>query len=385
MSIDWRSEWEDLQGETYLNFAAHGLLPRVAAQAVARSVQAKSLPHRVPEAQFFETANRVRRQLAALLAARPEDLALVSGAGAGAATIAGAIRWQAGDEVVIAQGEFPLQHATWQPLTERYEIHLRQVAPRRGFVCADDLIAALSPQTRVVSVSHVRFEDGSLLDVEPLAAACRTRGVLLVLDVSQSCGGMPLDVERLGADVLIGAGYKYLLGPWGTGFLWIRRERLAALAPTPFNWMAQGVERFSELRYSDPRPAASALRFDSAEYTSPFHFNLAALAAALELVLRADPAVILAHNRSLIDRLFAGLPAPCVPASPLAASERGGFGCFHAGSLQKSAELFERLRQNGVIVALREGRIRVAPHLCHGIEDVDRLLAVVRAWAQEQD
>ncbi|MFT3771494.1 MAG: aminotransferase class V-fold PLP-dependent enzyme [Minicystis sp.] len=384
MTVDWRSEWFEVSDATYLNFAAHGLLPRVAAQAVERAMEAKARPHRGEDASFFESASRARARMASLLGASGDDIALVTGAGAGAATLASAIDWRPGDEVVLARGDFPVQLATWQPLEARHGVRVRIAEPRGPFVCADDLAAALTPRTRVVSVSHVRFDDGSLLEVEPLAAACRARGVVLVLDVSQSCGALPIDVGRLGADVLIGAGYKYLLGPWGTGFLWMRRELLDALPPSPFNWIAQGVDRFSALSYSDPRPAGGAMRFDAAEYASPYNFNLAAMAAALELVVRASPSIVLAHARTLVDRLFAGLPAPCVPASPLPAAARGSFGCFTAGSWQASAALFDRLRREGVIVAFREGRIRVAPHLYNSADDIDRLLAVVREWTKEQ-
>lgn len=380
---DWRAEWADLQGTTYLNFAAHGLLPRVAVQAVERALQAKSLPHRVPESQFFETATLVRTRLSTLLRANPEDIAIVTGAGAGAATVGSALRWQPGDEILIPQGEFPLQHAIWGPLAARHQLTLRIVEPRGPFIHTADLIAALGPRSRVVSASHVRFDDGALLDVEPLSAACRARGVLLLLDVSQSCGAMPLDVDALGADVLIAAGYKYLLGPWGTGFLWIRRGCLDALGPLPFNWMAQGAQEFAALRYTDPAPAAGAMCLDAAEYASPYNFNLAAMAAALELVLRADPAVILQHNRALIDQLYAGLPLPCQPASPQVAAQRGSFGCFSAGSPAQTSQIFERLRQHHVIVALRQGRIRVAPHLCTTPQDIDRVLAILHDFAKE--
>lgn len=380
---DWRAAWFDLDGATYLNFAAHSLLPRVAAAAVEQAVLAKAVPHRVPESMFFDTADRARRQLGTLLRADPEDIALVTGAGAGAATVATAIRWTPGDEVVFARGEFPLQYATWQPLAARHGLHIRQIDPAGRFVCAQDLIAALGERTRVVSISHVRFEDGSLLDVEPLSAACRARGVVLILDVSQSCGALPISVSSLGADVLICAGYKYLLGPWGTGFLWIRRGLLDQLGPAPFNWMAQGLRPFSALRYTDPQPAGGAMRFDAAEYTGPYNFNLAAWAASLELVVRADPARVWAHTTQLIDRLYAGLPQPCVPMSPMNASERGAFGCFAAGSLHSTSALFQRLRPRGVIVALREGRIRVAPHLCTSTDDIDRLLSIVHEWTKE--
>jgi selenocysteine lyase/cysteine desulfurase len=99
----------------------------------------------------------------------------------------------------------------------REGIKVRIAIPQGQFIQADDLIAAMTPRTRIISVSHVRFDDGSMLDVSSLAAACNRDGTLLVLDVSQSCGAVPMSVDSLGADFIVCAGYKYLLGPWGTG------------------------------------------------------------------------------------------------------------------------------------------------------------------------
>jgi selenocysteine lyase/cysteine desulfurase len=88
----------------------------------------------------------------------------------------------------------------------------------------------MTPRTRVISVSHVRFDDGSMLDVPSLAAACNRNGTFLVLDVSKSCA-IPMDVHSLGADFIVCAGYKYLLSPWGTGFLWATPENSDLLRP----------------------------------------------------------------------------------------------------------------------------------------------------------
>src|ERR1700741_5501426 len=99
--------------------------------------------------------------------------------------------WHPGDEVLTAKGEFPMQSTTWKPMEAREGISLKIVSPRDRFITADDFIAALTPRTRLVSVSMVRFDDGSLIDAARLAAACHAQGALLALDVSQCCGAIP--------------------------------------------------------------------------------------------------------------------------------------------------------------------------------------------------
>src|SRR5204862_6878546 len=118
--------------------------------------------------------------------------------------------WRAEDEIVTAAGEFPAQLTTWLPLESRERVRVRIVKPSGRFIVADDLIAALTPRTRLVSVSLVRFDDGSLLDAARVADACHAQDTLFMLDLSQCCGGMPLDIGQLGADFAVCAGYKWI-------------------------------------------------------------------------------------------------------------------------------------------------------------------------------
>ena len=380
-SIDWKNEWFPIDDVIYLNFAAHAAIPRVALNAVQSSVAAKMRPHIVDDRSFFSVAASLRQTLATLIGANPDEVALTTGAGASLAAIAYALKWSRGDEVVIARGEFPVQHATWKPMEAREGIKLRIAVPQGQFIQSDDLVAAMTPSTRVVSVSHVRFDDGSMLDVSSLAAACKRNGTLLVLDVSQSCGAIPMNVRSLGADFIVCAGYKYLLSPWGTGFLWTRKENLDSLRPGPYNWLSQGVESFARLNYLNPEPSPGLSRWDSAEAASIYNFNLTVMEASAKFVLDAGPALIRDHNQALIEYFFERLPDGYRLASPRQASQRGVFGCIEAGSRANTESLYQTLRDEGFVVALREGKIRVAPHLLNSTQDMDRLLVVMaKAW-----
>jgi selenocysteine lyase/cysteine desulfurase len=382
-SIDWKNAWFPIDDVTYLNFAAHAAIPRVALEAVQSSVAAKKRPHIVDDRSFFSVAASLRQTLAALIGASADEIALTSGAGAGLAAIAYALKWSVGDEVIFARGEFPVQYATWKPMEAREGIKVRLAVPQGEFIQSDDLVAAMTPRTRVVSVSHVRFDDGSMLDVSSLAAACKSNGTLLVLDVSQSCGAIPMNVRSLGADFIVCAGYKYLLSPWGTGFLWTRKESSDWLRPGPYNWLSQGVESFARLNYVDPEPAPTLSRWDSAEAASIYNFNLTVMEASAKFVLDASPALIRDHNQALIDHFFERLPEGCRLASPRQASQRGVFGCIQAGSRSDTESLYRTLRDEGFVVALRQGKIRVAPHLLNSMQDMDRLLVVMAKARKE--
>src|SRR2546426_7383418 len=174
LQTDWRQEWFEIEDATYLNLAGESTMPKVSIRAVQAALEAKKNPHHKADSTFFEVPNRIRASIAKLIGAKPEEIALTSGASAGVAAVAYALAWKPGDEVITANGEFPLQYAAWKPMEEREGLKLKIISPRERFITADDLIAAMTPRTRVVSVSMVRFDDGSLLDVPRVADACRS-------------------------------------------------------------------------------------------------------------------------------------------------------------------------------------------------------------------
>ena len=374
---DYRQEWFEIEDATYLNLAGQSPMPKVAHRAVQTAIEWKKFPHHIADSASFEVPNRIRASIAKLIGAKPEEIALTTGASTGMSAVAYGLTWKPGDEVLTAKGEFPLQYATWKPMEAREGIVMKVVAPRERFVTADDFLAAMTPRTRIVSVSHVRFDDGVLLDVARIAAACHAQGALLLLDVSQSCGALPLNVDAIGADFMVCAGYKWLLSPYGTGFFWCKNEHSENMRPGPFYWAAQeGAENVSSLSRENPKLVPGARRWDLPETSN--YFNFAAMDASLQFVLQFGPETVEAHNRKLIDFMFERLPKDrCIPASPLDSSRRGPYGCFTARSPEKTAELYQKLTKEKIITSLREGNIRVSPHLYNTERDIDRLITAI--------
>src|ERR1700686_4929563 len=318
--------------------------------AVQTSIEANKSPHPMDDFVFFEAPSRIRASLSKMIVAKPEEIALTTGASTGVAAVAHGLTWEPGDEIITAKGEFPLQYATWKPMEEREGVKLKIVAPRDRFITADDLIAAMTPRTRVISVSHVRFDDGSLLDAARVAAACHAQGTLFVLDVSQSCGAVPMDVNEVGADFLVCAGYKWLLSPYGTGFFWAKSEHLDTVRPGPFYWTAQGAEDdFFKLNFVAPATSRSANSWDAAEAATYLNCHLTAMDSSVDFVPRAGPELVREHNRKLIDLLFQRLPKGCVPASPLDSAARGPYGCFTARPPEATSDLYQKLQKEHVV------------------------------------
>jgi selenocysteine lyase/cysteine desulfurase len=371
---NWSSEWIPIDDAVYFDSAAHAVMPRVSAAAAESSIAMNRNPHRVDDTTYFEISDAVRSTIATLIGGRADEVALTTGASTGLQVLAQHLEWQRGDEIVIAAGDFPVQYAVWKPMEARAGAQLKLVAPRDGVIAAEDVIAAITNRTRVVSLSHVRFDTGAVLDAARIAEACRAAGAWFVLDVSQSCGAIPLDVSELGADAVVGAGYKWLLGPYGTGFFWMKDTRLDELLPGPFYWTGQNATDFKSLDFDRPVPSRNANRFDAAEWATQLNLNLTTFRASVALVARIGPETVLRHGRVLIDTLFERLPRSCVATSPLDHSSRGAFGSFTAGSAEETAALYEQLRAANFIVSLRQGKIRVAPHLFNSTEQIGMLI-----------
>jgi selenocysteine lyase/cysteine desulfurase len=374
---DWRTEWFECEDATYLNAAGQGPLPRVALHSAAQALEWEKFPHTIPDSVYFDLPNRVRTSLAKLLGGAAEEIAITTGTSSGLAAVAAGLDWKPGDEVLIARGEFPAHFTTWLPMQASGHLKVIVVEPRGRFLTADDFVAHIGPRTRLVSTSLVRFDNGVRLDAAKVARACHEAGALLLLDVAQCAGAMPIDVRALGADFLAASGYKWLLSPYGTGFFWARAELIERMRLGPFYWMAlEDAEQFHTLSTGVYNLAKGARRWDSPE-TASFS-NLAAMDASLALLLRVGVEAVWEHTQRLTAMMIDRLPRDrYVLASPGTADDRGPYACVAARKPEMTAQWFERLRAAQVFVSLREGALRISPHLYNSERDIDRLLTVL--------
>jgi cysteine desulfurase / selenocysteine lyase len=374
---DWRKEWFEIEDAVFLNAAGQAPMPRAAIRATLQALEWKKFPHHIPEPEYFELPGRVRALLARLIGAQPEEIALSSGASGGMQVVANRLELRSGHEILIAQGEFPAHFATWLPMQAAAGVRVKVVAPHGRFITADDFLEQITPRTRLISASLVRYNDSARLDARRVADAVHAVGGYLLLDASQCAGAMPMTVESLGCDFLVAAGYKWLLSPYGTGFLWVRSNVMEKMREGPVYWQSlEDAGKFHSLSSGGHGHAKSALRWDSPETAS--FFNLAAMEASLEFIHRVGVETIWQHNRALIEDLIRRLPLDrCVLGSPPEADARGPYVCVQSRKPGGGPALYEKLQKANIIISLRDGALRVSPHLYNSERDVDRLLTVL--------
>jgi len=376
-ATDWREEFIDLENRVYLDCANHGPFPRATVRAVEQALELKKYPERINNELYFELPAQTRGALAALIGAKPAEIALTTGATDGVNAVVRGLNWRAGDEIVLPANEFPANYYPWKSL-ERRGVRVRLVAPSDGrFVTADDLLGAVGEKTHLVAASLVGYSDSNLLDAARLGAACHARGVQVFLDASQGVGALDLRVSHLQCDYLTCAGYKWLLSPYGTGFFYIREDLIEQLDVGGVNWLSvEGAVNFNQLPREGWRLEPGARRWDAAEVSS--FFNLSAMKTSVEFLLRVGVAEIERHARGLSQQIVDRLPRDrCVLRSPAEPARRGTYVVVAARTPQKTAELWQTLRQQNIFVSLRQDALRIAPNIFNRDWEIEKLLEVL--------
>jgi cysteine desulfurase / selenocysteine lyase len=372
--MDYRRDFADFEGVAYLDIATQGVFTTNAATAARQAIEWKKRPDTLPAGIYFDLPNRVREKLGAVVGANPDDIAIATGATSGMTAVAVGMDFQPGDEVLIAKGEFPAHFSTWLPYQRAGRMTLKVIAPRGRFLTADDYIENLDPHTKLVSASLVRFDNGAKLDAKRVAEACHERGIAFLLDISQAAGAVHIDLRAINADFAVSSGYKWLLGPYGSGFFWVNPASIKKLELGPVNWMSvDGAHDFSGLTNPNLKLLPGARRWDAAE---PGSFsNLSAVEGSLDFILRVGVDEIVRLNRELQQEIIDRLPRDrCVLASPASADERGPYVCIQARKTDETAELHKKLIASQVIVALRENAIRISPYLFNTSDHITRLV-----------
>ena len=311
----------------------------------------------------------VRSLLAQVFKTSPEQVAVTPSASAAVGAIATAVLANpARMRVVTTSLEFPTVGQIWHA-QERYGAHVEHVP-------ADDdhrlpvrrIIDAITDDTAIVSVAHVCYRNGSLLDIGEIITAAHERGVPVLVDSYQSVGAIPIDFEALGADFLVGGALKYMLGVPGVGFALINSATTAEFIPSTTGWFA--ARDIFAMDISSYDPAKDARRFEGGTPVVP---SLYPVAAGLKLLLEVGVDNAWQRSSELHDALRSGLQG--MGATVVTPEGVGEHGPMIAVSSTDEDALVAAMQGDRVIVSCRDGNIRVSPHFYNNLADVETALA----------
>lgn len=339
--------------------------------------------------RWLRQRSRLKERAAAFIGAEAGDLAYCQSTTAGIIAIARSIDWQKGDRIIVFEGEFPANVTPWQRVAADFELELVTLSLDPFFRSHEEGVAALGAEltegARLVAISAVQFQSGLRMPVEAIARACHGAGAELFVDAIQALGIVPVDVGRgsdAAIDYLATGGHKWLCGLEGAGFVYIAPERVEALTPSMAGWLSH--EHALDFLLAGP----GHLRYDrpvrqSADFLEPgaqSHVGLAALEGGLAPLAALGSAAIHAHVQAIHDDYEAAFVERGFRS--LRTEEHGGRSGILSFECPEGVDpiaLQQGLREKGVVVAIPDGLIRVAPHWPNDRAEVPRVASALDA------
>ena len=365
-------------GLAFFNHAGVSPLPADVAQAV------HDYADQAGRAGYFgstwmEDMDDFRAVSAELIGARsPDEIAFVPNTATGVSVSAGALNLQDGDRVLVTDAEYPSNRHFYNMLQQR-GVELDIVYQQEdGRIPTEDIISAVNERTKLVGISHVQWGSGFRSNLRPIADAVHAVGGLLSVDAIQSAGALPVNVAEDDVDILAAGGHKWMLGPTGSGMLYIREELIDGLIPPVLgaNSMDGGLAAGNDQLILSP----TASRFEPGATPTA---TMLGLRASVRHLLNIGIDNVWAQLDAVTSYLRDALEdAGCTVFSPWGDSERSGIVIFdppqELAAKETVDETWERLQDSGIITAVRFGRLRASPHFYTPESDIDRLVAALK-------
>ncbi len=354
----------------YFDHAAIAPLPRRSGEVLREWSRSQENQGVVGWAEHERRLEAIRDRVAGLIHADRDEIAFVNSTTQGIGLIAEGYPWRDGDNVVAPADEYSSNLLPWMNLANR-GVTLRQVPGREGRIRLEDLEAAFDRSTRVLAISHVEFATGFRNDLDALAQMCHARGVALFVDAIQGLGPHRIDVRQTPIDFLAADGHKWLLGPEGAGFLFVRRDWIDRLRPLGVGWHSV-VGSYNAPRIElELKP--NAQRWEGGSFNMP---GLLTFGASVDLFHEWG---LDAVARRIVDRAdavrdLAASAGWTVYGSPRE-SDRSAIVVLERDGVNPAVAAIELRRTHGIIAACRRGRLRISPHVYNDQEDLDRLRA----------
>jgi selenocysteine lyase/cysteine desulfurase len=317
-----------------------------------------------PWEYWVEREEAARAAFAGLVGAEPDEVAVTGSLSAGVSALASGLRYARRSKIVTTELEFPTVGQIWHAQESR--------GARVVHVPLDEFEQAIDEDTAVVSITHVSYRTGEMIDVNEVVRLAHERGALVLLDAYQSAGSVPLDVKKLGVDFLAAGTVKYLLGSAGLGFFYCRREVLEKAWPTATGWFAD--KDIFAMDIHDYSPATTARRFQAGTPPIP---SIYAGIAGIELMESIGIEETREHVLALNERLIAGVDElRGTVVTPRKRKRHGALICVKSADVDA---LVAALGRFGVVTSSRDGNVRISPHAYNSVEDIDLVLEALAA------
>jgi len=355
----------------FLNCAYQSPLMRNVEIAGIEALRLKRDPSQISPSMFFEGVNQVRSLFAELIHGEADHVCLIPATSYGIATIAQNLPLGSGDNIILVDGQFPSNVYTWQRLSNRTGASIHTVVGD-STNWTQKVLEAINYRTAVVAMETVHWANGYSFDLAEISQRTHAVGAKLILDGTQSVGALPFDVQKINPDALVCAGYKWLLGPYGTALMYIG-ERFMDGIPLEESWIArEGSEDFGNLMNYTDRYRPGAVRFDRGQANVFAH--TAMMVQALKQLIEWRPEQIQLYCSELIKNLL-----PAIRHNGYTVDESCLPHIFAIGLPEhiNLSLLSDKLTQQKISVSVRGKAMRISPNVYNNHANINALQDVL--------
>jgi selenocysteine lyase/cysteine desulfurase len=362
-----RARFRIFRHKIYLNSCSQGPLSD-AVQAGLEDFMASWHEQGSPWELWVNRYEAARTAFAQLINASPDEVAIVTSVSAGINGVASALNFQERKKVVMGEFEFPTMGHVWLGQRTR-GAEVQFVAAEDNCIPASNYEKTVDRNTLIVPLTHVCFKNGFRSDVKAIAQIAHRAGALVMLDDYQDCGTRPVDVKAMDLDFFVTGTLKYLLGPPGLAFMYVRKEIISSLDPTVTGWFGQANPFAYDPKLFDLSPTAR--RFESGSPSVP---NVYAALPGFQLLQEIGMENVAAHIRKLTQSLLScaqdlGIhpKTPADSAGPLVVLQ-----------CKDSTLLVQKLAANDIVASNRHDGLRISFHVYNTMDDVKAVVEVLK-------
>ncbi len=358
-------------GTVYLNHAATSPLSTKVIGAIDEYLSERSGTPVDNFARMLRMSDETRSFTAKLLNASPDRIAFFDNTSNAMNLLAAGLKWKRGDRILLNDMEFPANVYPFLNL-RKFGVEVDFVMNRGGGILPEDIEHMITPQTRLLSISHVQFLSGFRADLERIGELCREKGVLFSVDAIQSAGVIPIDVERMRIDFLATGGQKWLMAPQGIAAAFIPEKTQEQIDQAYLGWTSMR-NYFSNLTKYEVDLAPTARRYENGTLN---HIGIVGLHESLSTLLEVGIEKVQEHVLDLTGKLIeevSDLGLEVFVGGPR--DQRAGIVSIR---VEQPEKVLADLAGDGIEVTVRQGWIRVSPHFYNTEEEIMRVVGSLR-------
>ncbi len=366
------------EGITYLNGAYMSPQLRSVEEAGIAHLKRKSKPYKITQEDFFTGKEQLRSVFAELISEEdPQRIAVVPSVSFGIATVLKNIEFKTGDHIVLLEEQFPSNYYSWKQLEVDQKVNLSIIkAPPvqigRGVLWNQTILEAINSRTKVVSLPHVHWTDGTLFDLKAIRSKCDEVGAYLVIDGTQSVGALPFSVKEIRPDALICGGYKWLMGAYGLGAAYFG-SRFDHGQPLDNNWMNhENSEDFKNLVNYNQNLKEKAVRYDVGESSN--FILVPMLTEGIRQTLNWGPDNIQSYCDDLTREGLEVMRSKGYFIEDPDNRAKHLFG-IHLNDRHDLEQIKKRIDSKNIVISYRGNSLRISPHVYNTKKEVENLIS----------